>query len=51
LPRISFGPPLPVGYESWAEYLDFHVRGNFQPGGALLRLNEVLSPGVEFLEL
>jgi radical SAM-linked protein len=51
LPRIAFGPPLPVGYESWAEYLDFHVGGNFQPGEALMRLNEVLFPGVEFLEL
>jgi hypothetical protein len=40
-----------VGYESRAEYLDFHVRGNFQPGEALLRLNRVLFPGVEFLEL
>lgn len=51
LPRIAFGPPLPVGYESWAEYLDFHVLGKFQPGKALLRLNEVLPQGVEFLEI
>lgn len=51
LPRIAFGPPLPLGYESWAEYLDFHVLGKFQPGKALLRLNEVLPQGVEFLEI
>jgi len=51
LPRIAFGPPIPVGYESWAEYLDFHVGGNFQPGEALGRLNDVLFPGVEFLEM
>ncbi len=50
LPKIAFGPPLPVGYESEAEYLDFHVWGKFQPGEALLRLNKVLFPGVEFLE-
>jgi radical SAM-linked protein len=51
LPKIGFGPPLPVGYESWAEYLDFHVQGIFHPGKALLRLNEVLPKGVEFLEI
>jgi radical SAM-linked protein len=49
LPKMAFGPPLPVGYESWAEYLDFHVWGKFQPEEALLRLNEVLPQGVEFL--
>jgi radical SAM family uncharacterized protein/radical SAM-linked protein len=51
LPKIAFGPPLPLGYESWAEYLDFQVWGEFQPGKALLRLNEVLPQGVEFLEI
>jgi radical SAM-linked protein len=51
LPKIAFGPPLPVGYESWAEYLDFHVGGKFQPGKALMGLNEVLPQGVEFLEI
>ena len=51
LPKIAFGPPLPLGYESWAEYLDFQVGGDFQPGKALMRLNEVLPQGVEFLEI
>lgn len=51
LPKISFGPPLPLGYESWAEYLDFQVRGEIQPGIALLRLNEILPKGVEFLAI
>ncbi|NWF55660.1 MAG: TIGR03960 family B12-binding radical SAM protein [Syntrophaceae bacterium] len=51
LPKIAFGPPLPVGYESWAEYLDFQVWGDFLPEKALLRLNEALFPGVEFLAL
>jgi radical SAM family uncharacterized protein/radical SAM-linked protein len=51
LPKVAFGPPLPLGYESWAEYLDFQVRGQFQPEKALLRLNEGLLQGVEFLQM
>ena len=34
LPRVSFGPPLPVGYESRAEFLDLQVQGTLQPGGS-----------------
>ena len=51
LPKIAFGPPLPVGYESWAEYVDFQVQGRFLPEEALLQLNRVLPQGVEMTEL
>jgi radical SAM family uncharacterized protein/radical SAM-linked protein len=51
LPKIAFGPPLPVGYESWAEYVDFQVQGRFLPEEALLQLNRVLPQGVEMIEL
>jgi len=51
LPKVAFGPPLPLGYESRAEYLDFQVSRAFQPGKALLRLNEALPQGIEFLEM
>ena len=51
LPKIAFGPPLPVGYESWAEYVDFQVQGRFLPEEALLQLNRVLPRGVEMTEL
>ncbi len=50
MPRISFGPALPVGYESQAEYLDFFIQGNFSPNQMIPRLNEVLPPGVQILE-
>jgi len=50
LPRISFGPPLPVGYESEAEYLDFQFPGDMNPEEITLRMNQVLSPGVRFIE-
>jgi radical SAM family uncharacterized protein/radical SAM-linked protein len=42
LPKISFGPPLPVGHESWAEFMDFQVLGGLSPEEATRRLNEVL---------
>jgi radical SAM family uncharacterized protein/radical SAM-linked protein len=50
LPKVSFGPPLPVGHESWAEFLDFHVPVCLQPQEATLRLNEVLPQGVTILD-
>ncbi len=50
LPRVSFGPPLSVGYESWAEFLDFQIQGNIHPQEITLRMNNVLPPGIKFLE-
>jgi radical SAM family uncharacterized protein/radical SAM-linked protein len=51
LPKIAFGPPLPVGYESLAEFVDFQVQERFRPEEALRQLNRVLPKGVEMTEL
>jgi radical SAM family uncharacterized protein/radical SAM-linked protein len=51
LPKVAFGPPLPVGHESWAEYLDLHIQGNFHLEEGLGRLRKVLPPGVAILEI
>ena len=50
LPKISFGPPLPVGYESFAEFLDYQIQGALTPEEATSRLNAVLPPGIQILE-
>lgn len=50
LPKVSFGPPLPVGYESWAEFLDYHVQGKIHPQEVASRLNAVLPPGIKILD-
>jgi radical SAM-linked protein len=49
LPKVSFGPPLPVGHESWAEFLDFFLEGTLQPEEATARLNAALPCGVTIL--
>jgi radical SAM-linked protein len=51
LPRVSFGPPLPVGHESEAEFFDIQIRGRFFPGEALREINGSLPPGVQALEI
>ena len=51
LPRVAFGPPLPVGTESWAEYVDFQVQGKFRPEEGLGRLNQELFTGVKILAI
>jgi radical SAM-linked protein len=50
LPKVSFGPPLPVGYESWAEFLDYHIQDDLSPPEATSRLNAILPPGIKILE-
>lgn len=44
--RISFGPPLPVGYTSEDEYLDIHLSAPFQLE-MLERLRKALPQGIE----
>ena len=51
LPRVSFGPPLPVGYESRAEFLDLQIHGPLHPDEAAQRINSVLPFGVQILEI
>lgn len=50
LPKVAFGPPIPVGYESFAEYLDYSLRGKYDPEEAAGRLNDVLPGGIQILE-
>lgn len=41
-PKISFGPPTPLGIESHAEYGDIILSDDLEPGDFLIRLNDVL---------
>ena len=50
LPRISFGPPIPVGYESWAEFVDYQIKDSLNPEEATSRMNAVFPSGVKFLK-
>ena len=50
LPRVSFGPPIPVGYESWAEFMDYQVQGNLSPEEVTSRLNAVFPAGIKILK-
>jgi len=45
-PRIAMGPPLPVGVEGNAEYLDLHVKGALFPESLQPRLQRVLPDGI-----
>ena len=49
-PRLTFGPALPVGTASLAEYLDVRLRGSEVEGLADVceRLNAVAMDGIEF---
>lgn len=49
-PKIAFGPPLPLGYESEAEYLDFQS-GELSEDEILRRLEATLPTGIVALEL
>jgi radical SAM-linked protein len=48
-PRLSPGPPLPLGYTGKSEYLDFEVFDNI-PGAFERVLNPHLPKGLEFLQ-
>jgi radical SAM-linked protein len=41
-PKISFGPPTPLGIESHAEYGDIILADDLEPEDFLIRLNDVL---------
>jgi radical SAM family uncharacterized protein/radical SAM-linked protein len=47
--KVAFGPPLPLGFVSEAEYLDIQLTVPYDPA-VLSRLNESLPEGFEFLE-
>ncbi len=46
-PKVSFGPPLNVGVEGEAEYLDMEVYPPFDVSEYVYRINNVLPGGVE----
>lgn len=50
LPKLTFGPALPVGTPSLAEYVDVRLRANEMPElpDIALALNEVAMEGIEF---
>jgi radical SAM-linked protein len=43
--KLSFGPPLPIGYSSEAEYLDIQLDSPFEKN-YLAKFNSVLPPGM-----
>jgi radical SAM-linked protein len=49
-PRIAFGPSLPVGMESIAEFLDLETDPFADPAAIMNALNETLPEGVRVLE-
>jgi radical SAM family uncharacterized protein/radical SAM-linked protein len=49
-PKIAFGPPLPLGFISEAEYLDLQLAEPFS-NEFLLRLNKALPQGFKILEV
>jgi len=49
-PRVSFGPALPVGVASRAEYIDLELVGTQGPADTGTRLGGALPPGLTLLE-
>jgi radical SAM-linked protein len=50
-PRLHFGPPLPLGFEGEAEYLDFETAEPVDPAALLARLASAAPPGLEMRAL
>ncbi len=50
-PLISFGPATPVGIESIAEYMDFHLYIPLKPDEIKERLNSTLPPGIKVINV
>lgn len=50
-PRLSLGPPLPLGATSDAELLTLHLSHAMEPEEVKRRLNQQLPPGLEVLEV
>jgi len=50
-PKISFGPPLPLGYESMAEFLDFFTYEKIFIPEILTRLNQTLPTEIQILKI
>lgn len=50
-PQLSFGPPLPLGVESFAEYFDLELNVPLEEAEVLLALKQHLPPGLEVITL
>jgi radical SAM family uncharacterized protein/radical SAM-linked protein len=50
-PKIQFGPPLPLGYDGDAEYLDFETAEPVDPSALLARLAAAAPQGFEVRRL
>jgi len=48
--KLSFGPPLPLGFSSECEYLDIYLERWTNPLVVKERLNDILPPGIEITE-
>jgi len=49
-PKLSFGPPLPVGITGSAEVFAIHLGSTLAPDAVKERLNAQLPPGLQILE-
>lgn len=50
-PKLSFGPPLPLGATGEAELLTIHLDEPLDPGELKDRLNQQLPPGLEIVQV
>jgi radical SAM-linked protein len=50
-PQLSFGPPLPLGVESVAEYFDLELKVPLAAAELIFALKQHLPPGLEVLSL
>lgn len=51
LPKVVFSPPLPVGVESRAEYVDLEINGNINSDELMRSMNRQLPDWLKVLEL
>jgi radical SAM family uncharacterized protein/radical SAM-linked protein len=50
-PKFSFSPPLPLGYESKCEYLDFELEEELEPLEIKMRLIQNLPDGMSIIDV
>ena len=51
LPKVSYGPPLPVGVEGFHEMIDFGLAEEVDPQKALSSINTQMPEGMRFLRI
>jgi radical SAM family uncharacterized protein/radical SAM-linked protein len=49
--KSSYGPPLPIGYESYSEYMDLYLTKNIGIGTVRKQLAQVLPNGIKIIKL